>query len=412
MRSNTRASRSPPSRTSPTWATCGRKSWSAAEDKVVAAALAEGKSPQEIAEFYTARFLDDEAKLNIKGPDTLPKATDHIKEMIDITERLVENGLAYEADGNVYFSVASFAKYGALSGNTEESQLQAAVRIEADPLKRDPRDFTLWKAAEPGRDLKWASPWGEGFPGWHIECSAMSIKYLGDRFDIHTGGVDNIFPHHEDEIAQSEGYTGRPVVNTWVHGQHLLADGVKMAKSLGNSFTVADIEAQQIDPLALRYLCLTARHSTRLNFTFSSLKAAQRALLRLKNMMWQWGLASTRTDGASDPGGSAIGMPAASNDIEPTHLAAEEEGPSGEPDDAHEEPEPAEGELPAEPEIAQEQALAEPQASAWADRGPPRASERMGGAFPRPGQRQPGSPRSALAHLAAGQGRCARPRQA
>ena len=134
-----------------------------------------------------------------------------------------------------------------------------------------------------------------------------------------------------------------------------------MAKSLGNSFTVADIEAQQIDPLALRYLCLTARHSTRLNFTFSSLKAAQRALLRLKNMMWQWGLASTRTDGASDPGGSAIGMPAASNDVEPTHLAAEEEGPSGEPDDAHEEPEPAEGELPAEPEIAQEQALAEPQ---------------------------------------------------
>ena len=330
------------------------------EDKVVAAALAEGKSPQEIAEFYTARFLDDEAKLNIKRPDTLPKATDHIKEMIDITERLVENGLAYEANGNVYFSVASFAKYGALSGNTEESQLQAAVRIEADPLKRDPRDFTLWKAAEPGRDLKWPSPWGEGFPGWHIECSAMSIKYLGDRFDIHTGGVDNIFPHHEDEIAQSEGYTGRPVVNTWVHGQHLLADGVKMAKSLGNSFTVADIEALQIDPLALRYLCLTARHSTRLNFTFSSLKAAQRALLRLRNMMWQWGLASTRTDGASDPEGSAIGMPAALN-AEPTDPAAEEEGPSAEPDASHEEPEPAEGELPAEPEIAQEQALAEPQ---------------------------------------------------
>ena len=162
------------------------------------------------------------------------------------------------------------------------------MRVEADPLKRDPRDFTLWKRAEPGRELKWPSPWGDGFPGWHIECSAMSIKYLGRRFDIHTGGVDNIFPHHEGEIAQSEGFTGEPVVSLWVHGQHLLADGVKMAKSAGNSFILGDFEAQGIDSLAFRYLCMTAQYRTRLNFTFGALKAAQRGLLRLRNRVWEW----------------------------------------------------------------------------------------------------------------------------
>ena len=141
------------------------------------------------------------------------------------------------------------------------------------PVEAPQRDFALWKAAEPGRELKWDSPWGEGFPGWHIECTAMSIKYLGERFDIHTGGVDNIFPHHEGEIAQSDSFAGGPVVNTWLHGQHLLADGVKMAKSARNSFTVSDLEAKGIEPLAFRYLCMTARYGTRLNFTFASLKA-------------------------------------------------------------------------------------------------------------------------------------------
>ena len=202
--------------------------------------------------------------------------------------RLVEQGYAYEVQGNVYFDVSRFPGYGKLSGNIQEARLLEAVRVEADPLKRDPRDFTLWKRAEPGREVKWPSPWGEGFPGWHIECSAMSIKYLGPKFDIHTGGTDNVFPHHEDEIAQSEGFTGERVVSLWVHGQHLLADGVKMAKSAGNSFTMADIEGQGIDPLAFRYLCLTARYKTRLNFTFTALKAAQRALLRLRNRVWEW----------------------------------------------------------------------------------------------------------------------------
>ena len=258
------------------------------EDKVIAAAIAEGKTPAQIAQFYTERFLADEANLNIHRPMELPKATDHIPEMLEITEDLVKKGVAYVVEGNVYFSVSDFPDYGKLSGNIHEEELLEAVRVEADPNKRDPRDFTLWKAAEEGRTVKWPSVFGEGFPGWHIECSAMSIKYLGREFDIHTGGVDNIFPHHEGEIGQSEAFTGKPVVSTWLHGQHLLADGVKMAKSAGNSFILSDIEAKGIDPLAFRYLCMTARYRTRLNFTFTSLKAAQRGLHRLKNRVWEW----------------------------------------------------------------------------------------------------------------------------
>ena len=269
-------------------------------DKVIAAARAEGKTPAQIAQFYTDRFLSDELKLNIIPAQEFPKATDHVPEMLEITERLVQRGFAYEVGGNVYYEVGKFGDYGKLSGNIAEGDLLEAVRVESDPLKRDPRDFTLWKAAEPGRELKWPSVWGEGFPGWHIECSAMSIKYLGSRFDIHTGGVDNIFPHHEGEIAQSEGYAGEQVVNIWTHGQHLLADGVKMAKSMGNSFILSDIEAQGIDPLAFRYLCLTAQYYRRLNFTFTSLKAAQRALLRLRNMVWQWSLQSNGSSGDTE----------------------------------------------------------------------------------------------------------------
>ena len=269
-------------------------------DKVIAAARAEGKTPAQIAQFYTDRFLSDELKLNITPAQEFPKATDHVPEMLEITERLLERGLAYEVGGNVYFEVGKFDKYGQLSGNIAEGDLLEAVRVEADPLKRDPRDFTLWKAAEQGRELKWPSVWGEGFPGWHIECSAMSIKYLGTQFDIHTGGVDNIFPHHEGEIAQSEGYAGEQVVNIWTHGQHLLADGVKMAKSMGNSFILSDIEAQGIDPLAFRYLCLTAQYDSRLNFTFTSLKAAQRALLRLRNMVWHWNRQANGSSGDSE----------------------------------------------------------------------------------------------------------------
>ncbi len=257
------------------------------EDKVIAAAIAEGKTPAEIAQFYTERFLQDEKTLNILPANVFPKATDHINEMITITETLLAKNLAYEINGNVYFSVRNFPKYGQLSGNINESQLQEAVRVESDPNKRDPRDFTLWKLAEDGRSLKWPSPWGDGFPGWHIECSAMSIKYIGKKIDIHTGGVDNIFPHHEGEIAQSEGYTGEKVVGHWVHGQHLLADGVKMAKSAKNAYIISEIADRDIDPMAFRYLCMTARYRTRINFTFTSLKASEKALHRLRRIFVQ-----------------------------------------------------------------------------------------------------------------------------
>ena len=171
--------------------------------------------------------------------------------MIAINEALLANGHAYEKGGNLYFDVPSFSSYGKLSNNLGGDLLEG-VRSEADPLKKDPRDFTLWKAAEPGRDVKWPSPWGDGFPGWHIECSAMAYKYLGDRFDIHTGGVDNVFPHHEDEIAQSEAAFGKQHVNYWIHAQHLLADGAKMAKSAGNVFLIEELIERGFSPLALR----------------------------------------------------------------------------------------------------------------------------------------------------------------
>ena len=256
-------------------------------DKVILAALAEGKTPQEIAHYYTDAFLFDELKLNILPAHHFPRATDHVLDMIDLIQRLVDKGYAYQAGVNVYFDVSEFPTYGALSGNVQEGLLQG-VRAEVDPLKGDPRDFTLWKGAELGREAKWHSPWGEGFPGWHIECSAMSTKYMGEQLDIHTGGVDNIFPHHEDEIAQSEAGFGKPYVRYWVHGQHLLADGVKMAKSAGNEFLLSDLESRSFDPLAFRYLCLTVRYRHRINFTFSALRAAERALTGLRDRVWAW----------------------------------------------------------------------------------------------------------------------------
>ena len=266
-------------------------------DKVILAALAEGKTPRQIADFYTEAFHADETKMNILPADEFPRATDHVPEMLDVIRRLVENGYAYEAQGNVYFNVSSYEPYGQLSGNLGHD-LMEGVRVEADPLKRDPRDFTLWKAAEPGRDVKWDSPWGEGFPGWHIECSAMSTRYLGREQDLHTGGVDNIFPHHEGEIAQSEAAFGSRYVRHWVHGQHLLADGVKMAKSAGNEFILADLERRGFEPLAFRYLCLTVKYRRRLNFTFSALKAAQRGLIRLRDRVWTWQRADSQANGS------------------------------------------------------------------------------------------------------------------
>ncbi|MQF95614.1 MAG: cysteine--tRNA ligase [SAR202 cluster bacterium] len=256
-------------------------------DKMIMAALAEGKTIQEIASMYSERFHRDEARLNILEAHEFPWASHHIPEMLTMVETLVKNGHAYEKGGNLYFDVPSFQDYGKLSRNTGADLLEG-VRSEADPLKRDPRDFTLWKAAEEGRDVKWDSPWGPGFPGWHIECSAMASKYLGESFDIHTGGIDNVFPHHEDEIAQSEAAFGHPHVNYWVHGQHLLADGAKMAKSAGNVFLIEELIERGFSPLSFRYLCMTIMYRHRMNFTFTSLKAAEKALTGLRQRIWLW----------------------------------------------------------------------------------------------------------------------------
>ena len=257
------------------------------EDKVIAAALAEGKTPKQIAEFYEARFHEDERRLGILPATRFPRATDHVPEMISIIERLIARGLAYEVEGAVYFAVKRFAGYGKLSGNVGEA-LRQGVRGEIDPDKHDPVDFALWKKAEAGRALTWESPWGRGFPGWHIECSAMSTKYLGERFDLHTGGVDNIFPHHEDEIAQSEGAYGHPSVRHWVHGQHLLADGVKMAKSARNTVTIDDLVELDVDPLAFRYLCLLTHYRTRMQFSHGALRQAAEALDHLRQRVRHW----------------------------------------------------------------------------------------------------------------------------
>jgi len=252
------------------------------EDKVIAAALAEGKTPMEIAATYEARFREDERALGILPATVYPRATAHVPEMVAMIERLLERDLAYEVDGTVYYAVKRFAGYGHLSGNVQEA-LKQGVRAEVDPNKRDPADFALWKRAEPGRiALVWPSPWGDGYPGWHIECSAMSTRYLGERFDVHTGGVDNIFPHHEDEIAQSEGALGHEVVGTWVHGQHLLADGVKMAKSARNTTEVEELAALGIDPLAFRYQALLTHYRARMHFTLAALRQAAEGLDHLR----------------------------------------------------------------------------------------------------------------------------------
>ena len=253
------------------------------EDRMLVAAGLEHKTPAEIADAYEAAFHADAALLNLLPAHVYPRATEHIPEMLDLAERLVDAGHAYVSDGgNVYYSVASFPGYGALSGNTLDA-LRAGHRGEIEPDKRDPADFALWKAAGEGRMLKWPTArWGEGFPGWHLECSAMALRHLGPRFDLHSGGVDNVFPHHEDEIAQSAPIVGGPPARVWVHGEFLNVGGKKMAKSAGNIERIADVAARGIDPLAFRYLCLTSRYRHKLEYTDASLAAAAAGLASLR----------------------------------------------------------------------------------------------------------------------------------
>src|SRR5579883_2817508 len=254
------------------------------EDKIEYEARVTGRSAYEIAAQYTRQYEEDSAEVNILPPHLSPRATDHIPEMQSMTRQLIERGLAYVTDGNVYYNVSSFPAYGKLSGNTVERLRAGAsgrVDLEVAEDKRAPEDFALWKHGEQSRQMNWESPWGVGFPGWHIECSAMATKYLGEQFDIHTGGVDLIFPHHEDEIAQSQGVSGKSPVRFWIHGEFLDLGNAKMARSKGNVILVQTLKDQGIDPMAYRYLLLTASYRSKLNFTEESIAAAQNGLNNL-----------------------------------------------------------------------------------------------------------------------------------
>ena len=258
------------------------------DDKIIRGAMEAGRSIEDFTAPFIEAFFRDLDRLNAQRVERYPKATEHIPEMIELIQRLKARGHTYESDGSVYFRIATFPDYGKLSG-IDLSQARRGERVAEDEYeKEDAKDFALWKAAKP-EEPSWSSPWGQGRPGWHIECSAMSMKYLGARFDLHTGGVDNIFPHHENEIAQSEGATGETFVETWLHAEHLLVNGEKMAKSKGNFFTLDDVLAQRNDPSAVRYLLISVPYRKKLNFTPEALAAAASAVERIRS-------AATRID--------------------------------------------------------------------------------------------------------------------
>ncbi|MBI5306700.1 cysteine--tRNA ligase [Candidatus Wolfebacteria bacterium] len=253
------------------------------DDKIIKKAEAENKPIGAITKFYTKFFLNDIKKLNIEKAEVYPKATAHIKEMIAMIKILLKNGFAYKGeDGSIYFDISKFKTYGKLS-KLEKRELKTGARISADEYKKEEaQDFALWKAKKAGEPF-WPASFGAGRPGWHIECSAMSAKHLGKTFDIHAGGVDLIFPHHENEIAQSEAAHGKKFANYWLHGEHLLVNNEKMSKSLGNIFTLREIEEKGFNPFAYRYLVLTTHYRSKMNFTWESLQAAANALNNLNN---------------------------------------------------------------------------------------------------------------------------------
>lgn len=267
------------------------------EDKMEKGARREGKTVWEIIDFYTDAFFKDTKKLNILPADIVCKATDHIKDMINLIEILEKNGFTYIAGGNVYFRTSKFPKYGKMAKlNLTESARQS--RVEDDPYKKSPFDFVLWftRHKYKSHEMQWDSPWGRGFPGWHIECSAMAMKYLGKTIDIHTGGIDHIPVHHTNEIAQSEAATGKQFARYWLHVAFLTVDAEKMAKSEKNFFTLQDIINKKYDPLAFRYLLLTAKYSAGLNFTWNSLDGAQKALSTLRERIADWENVDTKPD--------------------------------------------------------------------------------------------------------------------
>jgi cysteinyl-tRNA synthetase len=281
------------------------------EDRMEKTAKSEGKTAWEVAEFYTEAFLEEYEKLHLSKPEKFTKATDHIQEQVELVSRLEEKGYTYRTSDGIYFDTSKFPDYGKLS-NLDE--IKEGARVEVNPEKKNPRDFALWKFSYPGgktheeyaaeiatvdsvdlamtgkkeisrRQMEWKSPWGVGFPGWHIECSAMAMKYLGETFDIHVGGIDLKSTHHPNEIAQSEAATGVQFVNYWVHSSFMLVQGEKMSKSKGNVYRVYDLEKEDYDPLALRYLYLQTHYRQEMNFTFPALDAAQNTLARLREIV-------------------------------------------------------------------------------------------------------------------------------
>ena len=252
------------------------------EDKMVKSSRESGRSVWDIARFYTEAFFLDIDNLNIVRPTITCNATDHIGDMIGLIKRIEENGHTYNSGGNVYFSIDTFPQYGKLA-RLDTQDLQSGARIEVDGNKKNPRDFVLWftRSKFENQAMTWDSPWGEGYPGWHVECSAMSMRYLGEQFDIHCGGVDHINVHHTNEIAQSESATGKTWVNFWIHGEFLVMGQHKMAKSKGNFITLRTLQEENYDPLDYRYFCLGGHYRSQLQFTFDSLDAARKARLNL-----------------------------------------------------------------------------------------------------------------------------------
>lgn len=251
------------------------------EDKMLKAAKRENKNPYEIAEYYTDIFLKDMDKLNIERPEIICKATDHINEMIEFVKEILDNGYGYETSKGIYFDITKLDKYPVLSNRNIEEQI-AGARVDVDPEKRNPHDFALWIKAPKEHIMKWESPWGLCYPGWHIECSAMGRKYLGEQFDIHTGGIDHIPTHHENEIAQSKGATGKIPAKYWMHCEFITIDGGKMSKSLGNTYTLADLEKRGIPALAYKLFCFSSHYRNKINFTFETVEASKVALNRLR----------------------------------------------------------------------------------------------------------------------------------
>ena len=252
------------------------------EDKMVKSSRETGKSVWDIARYYTDAFFEDITHLNIVMPTVICKATEHVDDMIKLIQRNEANGHTYESGGNIYFSIDTFPEYGRMA-RLDTQDLQSGARIEVDGNKRNPRDFVLWftKSKFEHQSMQWDSPWGTGYPGWHIECSAMSMRYLGEQFDIHCGGVDHIPVHHTNEIAQSEGATGKRWVNFWIHGEFLVMGNTKMAKSKGNFITLRTLIDEEYDPLDYRYFCLGGHYRSQLQFSTESLNSARSARLNL-----------------------------------------------------------------------------------------------------------------------------------